>query len=114
MIRCIDAAKIMEVVHMPLNNLNKTLTKVNRTLATVSRTQNTVRNVSNQADRSRRQRTQKANERAADNAWKCSCGQSNQTNFCGGCGSAPAVCPNCDIIVDSKFCPDCGTEPIKE
>ena len=96
---------------MPLNNLTKTLNNVNRTVATVNRTQNTVRNVTTSAQRSKKQKDTRAKERAAENAWTCSCGQSNQTNFCGGCGKPPAVCPNCDIIVDSKFCPDCGAEP---
>ena len=92
---------------MPLNNFNKTLNKVNRTATTVNRTQNTVRNVNNQIQRQQ-------NQRMREQTWKCACGQSNQSRFCGSCGKPPTVCPNCNIIVSTQFCPDCGASAIAE
>jgi len=91
---------------MPLNNITKNLNKVNRTIATASRTQNTVSNMKNRINKAQQSRAQ---TRAKELTWKCGCGQTNQSAFCGGCGKAPTTCPNCNIMVDTQFCPDCGT-----
>jgi len=87
---------------MPFNNINKTLKKVNRTVHTVNKTQNTMRNMGNQVKARQQQRAQ-------ESAWKCACGQLNQSAFCGTCGKAPVMCPMCNIIIETQFCPDCGT-----
>lgn len=53
----------------------------------------------------------------ADNAWDCSCGATNTTNFCPDCGTARPVieptCANCGYDPEGEtpnYCPDCGTK----
>lgn len=46
--------------------------------------------------------------------WTCSCGASNQSNFCTSCGKKRPpegnwYCPNCGELSSSKFCGKCGT-----
>lgn len=52
----------------------------------------------------------------ADNAWDCTCGAINTTNFCPDCGTARPVdptCANCGYDPEGdtpNYCPDCGTK----
>ena len=91
---------------MPFNNLNKTLKTINRTVNTANRTQRLVNNVNNSARREQRARDRDAIENTI--IWKCECGTQNQTNFCGECGKPPVICAQCNAIISTKFCPDCG------
>lgn len=47
-------------------------------------------------------------------SWNCSCGKTNDSNFCPGCGAAKPkeqVCSSCGYKPETsfKFCPQCGT-----
>lgn len=58
----------------------------------------------------------KKDAKAAENAWKCSCGAENTGKFCAECGAArPAaagewVCPACGKKNTGKFCSECGAK----
>ena len=104
-----------------LDGLLKNVNNVSRMVDTVNRTKNNIKRtvgVSGAKSGSGLFNRKQKNQAEDATSWKCACGASNTTAFCGGCGKpAPAEleCPNCKWTRPAensnlKFCGNCGTQ----